>query len=176
MRSFSSRALPRGARSATRVRTRFYLAGLAAGTLLIGGCGAYPKDAAGSFEQAEGGTLVVGVSPHEPWTSVAPATGDVSGSEVELVRGFADEIGADVDWRVGAESELAEWLDGGDIDVVIGGFQANSPWTEEIAFTRPYEEVEADGVTRKMVMGVRRGENRMLVELERYLSRATGEI
>ena len=95
---------------------------------------------------------------------------------VMFVRGFADEIGADVDWRVGAESELAEWLDGGDIDVVIGGFQANSPWTEEIAFTRPYEEVEADGVTRKMVMGVRRGENRMLVELERYLSRATGEI
>lgn len=176
MRLFSGRALPWGARGATRVRTRAYLAGLAAGTLLLGGCGAYPKDAAGSFERAEGGTLVVGVSPHEPWTTVEPVTGDVSGSEAELVRGFADEMGADVDWRVGAESELAEWLSDGDIDVAIGGFQADSPWTEEIAFTRPYEEVEAKGGTRKMVMGVRRGENRMLVELERYLSRATGEI
>lgn len=176
MRPHYGHALPQGGRGAKRRRTRFYLAGLAAGTLLLGGCGAYPKDAAGSFEQAEGGTLVVGVSPHEPWTSVAPTTGDVSGSEAELVRGFADEIGADVDWRVGAESELAEWLGDGDIDVAIGGFQSDSPWTEEIAFTRPYAEVEADGGTREMVMGVRRGENRMLVELERYLSEATGEI
>lgn len=172
MRPFSGRALPAGRRG----KTGSYLAGLLCASLLLGGCGAYPKDAAGTYERAAGGTLVVGVSPHEPWTSVEPVTGKVGGSEADLIQGFAEEMGAQVDYRVGAESQLAEWLDDGDIDVAIGGFQSDSPWTDKIAFTRPYETVDTPDDSRKMVMGVRRGENRMLVELERYLGEETGEL
>lgn len=150
---------------------RAVVAGSLSLAVALGGCSALPKDADGSYERARGNTLVVGVSPHEPWTEVDPSTGEVTGSEARLVEGFADSIGAGVDWRVGSETELAQWMEDGDIDVAIGGLEADSPWTDQLALTRPYEKVEDDaGKTHKMVMGVGLGENKMLVELERYLS------
>ncbi|TVS23059.1 transporter substrate-binding domain-containing protein [Corynebacterium sanguinis] len=144
---------------------------------LLGGCGALPRDVEGTYDRAAGGTLVVGVSEHEPWTSVNDATGEVSGSEAELIRGFADSIDADVEYKVASESVLAGWIEDGEIDVMIGGLTATSPWVSHMALTRPYTTVTSEsGSDEKMVMGVPMGENKLMVELERYLARAEGEI
>ncbi|MCT1443849.1 ABC transporter substrate-binding protein [Corynebacterium sanguinis] len=144
---------------------------------LVAGCGALPRDTEGTYNRAQDGTLVVGVSEHEPWTSVNDATGEVSGSEAELIRGFADSIDADVEYKVASESVLAGWIEDGEIDVMIGGLTATSPWVSHMALTRPYTTVTSEsGSDEKMVMGVPMGENKLMVELERYLSRAEGEI
>lgn len=46
-----------------------------------------------------------------------------------------------------------------------------------MALTRPYTTVTSEsGSDEKMVMGVPMGENKLMVELERYLARAEGEI
>ena len=141
------------------------------------GCSALPKDPAGTFDRAADGPLVVGLSEHEPWTSVDDRSGEVTGSEAELIRGFADSINADVEWKVASESVLAGWMEDGEIDVMVGGLTSASPWSTHMALTRPYTTVTSqDGNEEKMVMGVRMGENKLMVALERYLAHEEGEI
>lgn len=143
----------------------------------VSGCSSLPQDAADSYNNAAGGSLRVGVSPHAPWTVVDSLTGEVSGTEAALVRDFADEMGAQVDFHIAPESVLAEMISNRDLDVVIGGLSNDAGWDDKMAFTRPYETVTgADGKDEKKVMAVGLGENKMLVELERFLSKQTGEI
>ena len=138
---------------------------------------AIPADADGTYNRVAGGTLVVGVSPREPWTIVDTqraemrgGAGAVRGTDAELVEKFAREIGADVQWRVGSESDLARWIEDREVDIAIGGLAQDAPWEDSMALTRPYKP------TGGTVMGVGLGENRMLTELERFLSREAGEI
>lgn len=137
-------------------------------------CGPIPKDTEGSLDRITGGTLRVGVSENPPWTQVAD-DGSVTGREVDLLSGFAEQHNAQVEWTPGAESDLIMTLDRGDLDVVIGGLASSSPWSKHAALTRPYtEEVTPNGETEKMVMATRLGENALLVALETYLAN-TGE-
>lgn len=136
--------------------------------LALTACGSIPADSAGTLDRARGGTLVVGVSENEPWTDVDDHTGEVSGSESELIEGFADTIDAEVEWVPGSESVLAEQIKEGELDVIIGGLTKKSPWTSHMALTRPY--------TNDNVMGVQMGENALQVALERYLAEESGEI
>lgn len=154
------------ARMVARMRVATFFAALTTAGALAG-CSALPMDAAGSFNDAAGGTLLVGVSPHDPYTRVDTASGEVSGPEAELIRRFAEEIDAEVHWQVAPESEVAQWMEDGDIDVAIGGFAKDSPWTTHMALTRPYDDEDH-------VMAVGLGENKMLVELERFLDREAG--
>lgn len=145
--------------------------------LPLAGCGSIPADAEGTLDRARDGTLVVGVSEHPPWTDVNEATGEVSGSEADLVTGFAESINADIEWRPGAESILAGMMKEGELDVVIGGLTSSSPWANHMALTRSYAAVETeDGQTENMVMGVPMGENALMVSLERHLAQEHGEI
>lgn len=136
--------------------------------LALSACGSIPADSAGTLDRARGGTLVVGVSENEPWTDVDDSTGEVSGSEAELIEGFAESIDADVEWVPGSESVLAEQIKEGELDVIIGGLTKKSPWSSHMALTRPY--------TEDLVMGVQMGENELQVALERYLAEESGEI
>lgn len=143
----------------------------------LSACGDIPADSVGTYDRATDGDLVVGLSEHTPWAEYDRESGATRGSEVELVEGFADSINADVQWRPGPESVLAESIKKGDIDILIGGLTTSSPWSTHMALTRPYGETTAhDGSTEKMVMGVRLGENKLLTELERHLAREAGEI
>lgn len=140
--------------------------------LVLGvGCsvGHFPRDSEGTLDRAIGGALRVGVSENPPWTRVAD-DGTVTGSEAEILRGYAESIQAEIAWTSGAESQLMQLLKEGELDIVIGGLSSDLPWQQEAAFTRPYAESEApDGSTRKMVFATHLGENALLGSLERYL-------
>lgn len=145
--------------------------------LPLAGCGVIPADAEGTLDRARNGTLVVGVSEHPPWTVVDAETGAVTGSEADLVTGFAESINAEVEWHPGSESVLAGKISEGELDVVIGVFTSSSPWSSHMALTRPYASVDSeDGETEDMVMGVPMGENELMVALERHLAQEHGEI
>lgn len=136
--------------------------------------GPFPKDTDGSLDRITGGALRVGVSENPPWTEVAD-DGGVTGREVDLVAGFAQQHDATVEWTPGAESELIMAMARGDLDVVVGGLTSDSPWEKEVALTRSYaQEITPDGDTEQMVMATPLGENALLVALETYLAH-TGE-
>lgn len=147
---------------------------------LLGACGALsalPVDVDGTYDRARGGTLVVGVSEHRPWVDLDEATGEAVGIEADLIRSFAEGIDAEVQWRPGPESVLAEDIRNGEMDIIVGGFTTSAPWSSHMALTRPYAKVPSPGgQEEEMVMAVRTGENELLVELERHLAREQGEV
>lgn len=108
----------------------------------LGAC-QYPRDPEGTLNRVEGGTLRVGVVENEPWVKLAPGK-EPAGVEPELVRRFADEIDAEIEWVEGPESELVEAMRGYQIDLLIGGLTRGSPWQKEVALTRPYVDTEIE--------------------------------
>lgn len=145
------------------------LAGLL--VLLLSACSEpdYPRDPEDTLLRATDGVLVVGASAHAPHVEVSDS-GEVSGPEADIVTGYAESIGAEVEWVEGAESELMEKIKLGELDVVIGGLASDAPWSTHAAFTRPYGvTVGEDGKEVKLVLATRLGENALLSSLERHL-------
>jgi ABC-type amino acid transport substrate-binding protein len=147
------------------------LAGMVMVVLALSGCGlTMPTDPDGTLESVRGGTLNVGLSPNGDFT-VVERDGTYSGSEVELVEGFATSLDSTIDWTVGSEEALVRGLENGTIDVVVAGLTDATPWVDKAGVTRAYAEVTGgDGSTHKMVMLVPIGENAFLTELETYLT------
>lgn len=148
---------------ATRGTPRRVLAALIATLALLGGC-ALPLDPEDSLERIRGGELLVGATEHLPWVDLS---GDSpAGPEVDLVEAYAGHADADVIWVLGSEGELVRQLRDGEIDLIIGGFDDQTPWEKEAAVTRPYAKA-ADGTGR--VLLTRQGENGFLFDLESFL-------
>ena len=118
----------------------------AAGLLVVAavGCG-IPRDPEGTLERVRGATLRAGFAVEEPWTALED--GQPAGVEVELVEAFARQLDASVEWTQGSQAELVEALEVGALDLVVGGFTADSPYAGSVGMTRPY-------VTTRTVVGV----------------------
>jgi polar amino acid transport system substrate-binding protein len=109
-----------------------------------------PQDPDGTLDRVTGGTMRVGIAEADPWVTLDG--GEPSGGvEVELVRRFARELGARVEWVDGSEEELVNAVKEGSLDLVIAGMTQNSRWQQDVAFTRPYAEA-------RIVIGVPPGE------------------
>lgn len=138
----------------------------------LAGCGLrIPADVDGTLDRASGGELRVGASASE---QLVRLTGDsVAGPLPELVEGFADSIGADIEWSLGSEEELVDALEDGSIDLAIGGMTDRTPWSDRAGVTRGYSGVSgADG--KSIVVLVPMGENALLFALESYLDEELG--
>ncbi|WP_435202209.1 transporter substrate-binding domain-containing protein [Janibacter sp. GS2] len=84
--------------------------------LLVAGC----SDSGSALSRAEStGILTVGVVDNPP-RAVPEDDGDVSGSDADLISGYADSIGAHPSWQVGELDALAAAVERGEIDVIIG--------------------------------------------------------
>ena len=112
--------------------------------LLLTGCG-IPRDPESTLDRVRGGTLRVGITESEPWTRLE--AGQPGGVEVELVRRFATEVGARVEWVDGSEADLIAALEVRELDLVVGGLTADTPWQTKAAITRSY-------ATTRMVVAV----------------------
>ena len=155
--------------------SRIVFSGLiAAFAVAVAGCGVQvPADPHGSLERIEGGTLRAGATEFAPWVEVEDED-QPTGAEPELITAFAERLDADVEWTTGSEAHLLDALERGEIDVVVGGFLDDTPWTDRGAVTRPYTERRTDRGTEKHVMIVRMGENALLTELETFLHEEAG--
>lgn len=136
---------------------------------LAAGCD-LPRDPAGTLERARGGVLRVGAATAPPWV-VHRTDGRVAGVEAELVAEFARTLGARVEWHRGSADELLAKLEKRELDVVIAGLTAATPWATHVGITRPYR---IDG-PHERVLAVAAGENATLVALDRVIeSRRSG--
>jgi polar amino acid transport system substrate-binding protein len=111
------------------------LAAVALLAVVAAGCG-IPRDPEGTLERARGGTLRAGITASEPWTTLGG--GRPGGVEVALVERFARELGARVEWVDGSEADLIGALEMRELDLVVGGLTADTPWQSKAAITRSY--------------------------------------
>ena len=122
-----------------------------------------PRDPHDTTIRIRGGTIRVGASEHGPWVQF---DGDVpAGVEVRLLQDFARLQHAEIRWVEGSESELFQALKEGQLEVLIGGLDDSTPWAPEVALSQPFITVG----DKRHVMAVRQGENRWLLELDRFL-------
>ncbi|WP_241680655.1 transporter substrate-binding domain-containing protein [Pseudactinotalea suaedae] len=136
----------------------------------------FPQDPDGTLKRVTGGVLRVGVSENPPftrWPGGAPEageSGEPSGTEVELVSAFAASLDAEVAWVPGSEADLMTRLEESELDVVIAGLQATTPWSSHAAITYPYAtSIDDKGEEVRHVMAVAMGENGLLTTLESFL-------
>src|SRR5690606_3372167 len=128
-----------------------------------------PLDTERTLERVQGGTLRVGITHSPPWTDTSDAP--PSGSEVDLTTDFAADLGAEIEWTLDSEARLIEDIHRGELDLVIGGFTDDTPWSGKAAVTAPYlETTDESGRTAKHVLITRPGENGFLVRLESFLA------
>ena len=104
--------------------------------VILVACTSPPADPEGTLERVQGGTMRVGVTASDPWTTFSGGAPD--GVEVEIVERLAAELDAEIDWFTGSEEELFAALKHGRLDLVIGGLGAKNPYAKEAALTHPY--------------------------------------
>lgn len=98
----------------------------------------YPQDPRDTLDRATGGVMRVGVIPNPPWTTWEG--GEARGLEAQLVRRFAAELGARIEWHPNQGHSVLETLERFGLDLVIGGLTEDDPWQDRVAFTDPYYE------------------------------------
>ncbi|WP_431711930.1 transporter substrate-binding domain-containing protein [Glutamicibacter uratoxydans] len=136
--------------------------------LAVCGCAQLPVDPEGTLEGVRAHTLRVGLSPNPDFVNIQGS--DYSGSEVSLVRDFAEHLETEPEFVVAGEETLVKQLETGQLDLVVGGISSKTPWTDQVGLTRAYREtVDALGEDVKLVILVRPGENAFLSELEYFL-------
>lgn len=156
-----------------RGRTGTAIAMCIGAVLVLAGCGLHvPADPNGTTARVEGSVLRAGAVPEPGLVEVV--RDEPAGPLVDMVDDFAREHDASVDWTVGGEEMLVTLLEEGELDLVVGGITAQTPWADRAAVTRGYPQLDgADG--REIVMLVPLGENRFLSEVEMFLDEEVAE-
>ncbi len=105
---------------------------------LFSSCQRYPKDPMDTLDQAmQRGSLRIGCVSNPPWV-ILDQNHDPDGLEVNLIKGFAKELGIETKWFWGRPQQHFESLETFELDLVIGGFTKDNPWKKRVAFTFPY--------------------------------------
>jgi hypothetical protein len=123
-----------------------------------------PRDASGTLKRVQHGTMKVGVIVDTPWVTMSKDS--VGGVEAQLAQELARRVDAHIQWVQWPAADLLDSLHARKIDLLIGGLVASSPWSQQVAFTRPYF---TDTTKQKHVLAVAPGENAWQVKVEELL-------
>ena len=125
-----------------------------------------PTDPDGTLSAVSGGTLRVGAGEEPGLIEIDGRT--ATGPLPDLVTSFAERIDADTEWVIAGEQTLVTMLEEGELDLAIGAFQGDTPWSDRAGVTRAYSDLPGTG-GREVVMLVPLGENAFLSQLELFL-------
>lgn len=104
--------------------------------LLAAGCDDLPRDPDGTLARVQGGVLRAALVEQPPWA--LREDGRPLGLEVALVEALASELRTEVTWVPASGPAAFAALDRGEVDLLVGGFTPDDPWTQKVAATRPY--------------------------------------
>ena len=115
--------------------------GLAVAAVLLAlaasGCD-IPRDPDGTLGRVRGGTLRVGVSENPPFVIREGEATEPRGVEADLVRAFAADLGATLEWHWGAMHDHVAALEQNELDLAAGGLPAASPLAMRVGASQPY--------------------------------------
>lgn len=93
-----------------------------------------------SFQKIiDSGELRVGVALFPPWV-MQSKNGDLIGSETDIARKLARDMGLELKYSLFEWSELIPALEGGEIDIVISGMAITPKRALKVKFSQPYAE------------------------------------
>lgn len=61
-----------------------------------------------------------------------------TGIEVQLIKGYARSIGAEIEWVQGSQEQIVELLKVYEVDLAVGGYTNKTSFKKHIALSRPY--------------------------------------
>ena len=133
----------------TTTLRRLAIAGLAAGALVLTGCGSSSGGNAGGEESPGAGTslkdiqdagvITVGTEgTYRPFTFHDNGTGDLTGYDVEVMKAVADELGVDVKFEETQWDAIFAGLDAGRFDVIANQVSITPERKADFAFSKPY--------------------------------------
>ena len=140
------------------MKWRSVVAGL---SLALAGCSNFPRDTEGTLDRIKRDKVLhVGLA-----APLAPAGMDERARH--LIRQVAQEAGASVRVEQGYQEILFDQLENGEVDLVVGRFEAKSPWAKLVSFGPPLLR-ETQGKTEfHLVAAMRNGENALISLVER---------
>src|SRR3954468_18388754 len=101
-------------------------------------CSRLPKDQNGAMDRIRSsGEIRVGLSEEEPFVKLSDEA-EPTGVEVEIIKRFAESLGARPVWTRGGEERLVNALKHFQLDIVAGGMTASTPWSKHVGITAPY--------------------------------------
>lgn len=134
--------------------------------LVLTGCGiSVPADPDGSLQRVVGDELRVGVAA-EP--DISTAADQPQGPLPDLARDFAETLHANTTWTVASEESLVRMIESGEIDLALGDFSPQTPWSDRVAISRPFAAPEGTPAP-ELVAFLPLGENAFVSEFETYL-------
>lgn len=136
---------------------------LALPLLMLCACGDYPRDTEGTLERVRGGAMRVGLVAGAPEPRAAA-----------LVRKLAERTGARPKVREDAAEPLLLDLEHGRLDLVVGRFDAKTPWDARVTFGKPVEMSGAKDDRREVKAAVRNGEHAWSMEVDRAVKMVAG--
>lgn len=129
------------------------------------GCGiTIPADPDDTLDHASGAELRIGIAV-EPGLSEDgnPPRGPIPDLAIE----YAETIDAAPVWEIGGEETLVEMLEQDKLDIALGNFSPDSPWSDRAALSRPFAVDDAH--PEEIVALVPLGENAMLSNFETFI-------
>jgi len=141
-------------------------------SLTLAACDPYPKDPGHTLAQIQQlGMMQVGVLEAPPWTNQENG----GGIEAEIIQEFADSLNVAIQWHDLSMHKAVKKIKEGELDLVVGGITADTPYAKEVGLTRPYLKT-GDKKEDHHVMVVPRGENRFITTLEKFLAEHQNDI
>jgi len=129
---------------------------LAMAACMFGGCASSKNSSAGSDEQellskvTESGKLVVCMNITEPWNYIDPTTGEYTGMGIELVEGFADSLGIEVEYMPLEFASLIPTIEDGKADMLVTNLTRTvARASSKILYTEPVGGAQIVAVVQK---------------------------
>lgn len=126
--------------------------------IILTGCN-YPKDPENSFDEANNDSLKVGIVNNPPYVIIE--NGKVSGTEIEILKNFANSNELNISFKEGSESILVKKLKNYTIHIIAGGFDKKTIWKKYTGTSTTYDS--------EHLFLIPKGENKLLQRLETHI-------
>lgn len=124
--------------------------------LSVSGCDDYPKDVEGTTSRV--------LRAHSVRAGIVE--GIDRGKAQDITKRIGDKADADVDAKSGPAAILLRDLEHGALDVVIGKFAENSPWSKRVTVASSPSSKEGSSDELRVRPVLRKGENRWYMFIE----------
>jgi hypothetical protein len=129
--------------------------------LVLAGCDV-PKDPESTSDRVRHATFRVGI---------LPGNAEAERQDRVIVALLAEALPAQPAFRAEDAHLLFHALQNGELDLVIGGLPASTPFTDKAGLSREAGPLFRPGESDKRVLAVRQGENAFLMEVNRAIHR-----